>query len=87
MRAHFDIKAMENQYLLLTILMFNFTMEWILGCQKSQIMEMVMKIALSWMMENGMMFHVTKKHFLFVNRREWYFVTEIVMTCCEKKLF
>ena len=83
MRALFDIKAMENQYLLLTILMFNFTMEWILGCQKSQIMVMVMKIALSWMengMEHGMMFHVTKKHFLFVNRREWYFLTEIVMT-------
>ena len=28
-----------------------------------------------------------KKHFLFVNGREWYFVTEIVMTYCEKKLF
>ena len=48
-----------------------------------------MKIALSWMfmMENGMMFHVTKKHFQFVNRREWYFVTEIVMNYSEKKLF
>ena len=89
MRALFDIKAMENQYLLLTILMFNFTMEWILGCQKSQIMVMVMKIALSWMfmMENGMMFHVTKKHFLFVNRREWYFLTEIVMTGKYIKLY
>ena len=70
MRALFDIKAMENQYLLLTILMFNFTMEWILGCQTSQIMVMVlMKIAL-FMMENGMMFHVTKKRFLFVNRHD-----------------
>ena len=62
-------------------------MEWILGCQTSQIMVMVlMKIAL-FMMENGMMFHVTKKHFLFVNRREWYFLTEIVMTGKYIKLY
>ena len=70
----------QNQYLLLTILMFNFTMEWILGCQKSQIMVMVMKIALSWMfmMENGMMFHVTKKTFSIC---EWTWMVFCYRNC------